>query len=135
LLINPRGLTAQGLTFLVDADDATPGVPRRPLAVQALDESGEVAATADAGRGGLVRLDLPLRPDRINRFRLRLQGNDASSGGGEPTDGAAAGRPAGFRVGRAGGTVPFHGKYARRRPQSDVAGDGLVLGRNWRPPE
>jgi hypothetical protein len=125
LLINPGGPAARGLTFLVDPGEAKPGA----LRVQALDESGGLAATADVGRDCLVRLELPLRPDRINRFRLGLVGGESS--GGQPADRAASGQPAAFRVVRAGGAVPFHGKYVRRRRQSDIVGEGLMLGRNW----
>lgn len=117
VLINPAGPAAQGLTFLVDAGAAASGDPGRPLAVEALDESGAVAATAEVGPGGAVRLAPPLRPDRINHFCLRLRGGDPAA-------------PRAFRVTRAGQRVPWHSKYARRR-KGDITGDGLLVGRNW----
>ena len=79
ILINPAGRSQRRLEFVLDS-----GRTPESRMLEAVDDAGHVVATAtnksDPGQNTTVSLFLPLNPEHINRFHLRLSTADGSSG-------------------------------------------------------
>ncbi len=118
ILINPAGLTLRTLKFVLNSENESP-----PGVLEAVNDAGEVVATASdenvGGNNRAIEIALPLAPDVINRFRLRLN--------------AASRRLRHFKIVRAGPPVPPNAKYAgpTRIRRNICDDDSLVLKRGW----
>lgn len=113
VVVNPAGQREQLLNLTIGDGAVYP-----PRVLEALDRGGRPVAACPVPESGNVRLVLPLDPERVNLFRLRLRQRGAAERN--------------FRVVRTDVLVRPR-KYQPPRP--DIVGSGMMLGRNWHPLE
>ncbi len=117
VVVNPMGSARRVIRLEVE-----PGleVGAGACTLEALDEAGQVVAAAEVVGRRQVGLEVPVDRERVNVFRLRMQGDDAA--GSTP-------RPCAFRAFVRGGRLKPRNVPAWALP--DVVGEGLAVGPNW----